>query len=182
MELKEHSDWGYAPRTRFNADQADLTVAFAVDFTTAGERCTRSAAKGKYVSIPLHLTPLEAARLLLNACIKFKVKTLNIAGNGIYTLTDFGYTQLDVIHWVYRVLKLVNQKHPIKKVVSGGQTGVDLAGGVAAYCLGIDVTMTYPLGFRQRGADGVDTNLTLLDVEFDVQKYITQFKNTMQEE
>lgn len=44
----------------------------------------------------------------------------------------------------------------IDKIISGGQTGVDIAGGWAAVKLGIDCTLTLPKGFKQRHEGGID--------------------------
>lgn len=35
-------------------------------------------------------------------------------------------------------------------MISGGQTGVDFAGGMAAEVLGLNLIMTFPKGFKQR--------------------------------
>ena len=51
----------YHDRTVMNAREADLTVAFAVDFSTAGEKLTREAAGDRYLAIGLPATP-EACR------------------------------------------------------------------------------------------------------------------------
>ena len=47
----------YAPRTQVNASSADLTVAFATDYATAGERLTMKMAGYRYVAVPLELDP-----------------------------------------------------------------------------------------------------------------------------
>ena len=41
----------YHDRTVINASWADLTVAFAIDFGTAGERLTRKAAGDRYLPV-----------------------------------------------------------------------------------------------------------------------------------
>lgn len=82
---------GYAERTKLNASSAGLTVAFAVDFETAGERLTaRSASRTKYLGILIQEVPdVEGMAWNLIDRMWFlskNTKTLNIAGNGIYTL------------------------------------------------------------------------------------------------
>lgn len=49
--IKESTSSKYTPRTYYNAKSADLTVAFAVDFSTAGERCTHKAAGANIVQL-----------------------------------------------------------------------------------------------------------------------------------
>lgn len=162
FEVVEHKSASYAPRTWHNASVADLTAAFAVDFTTAGERLTKKAAGEKYIHLDLSMEAMEAmeaTRSLYKACKKHNVRTLNIAGNGIYTLYSKGMDQEDANVYLYTVLSLVHKHHPIEKIVSGGQTGIDLAGGVVAKYLGIDCTMTLPKGFKMRFENGVDVDM-----------------------
>lgn len=159
LKVQEHKSPSYSPRTYHNASVADLTAAFAVNFYTAGEKLTHKAAGDKYVALDLGLEAIEAARLLYKACKKHSVSTLNIAGNGIYTLYAKGIDQHDINVYLYTVLSLVHKHHPLTKIVSGGQTGVDLAGGVVAKYLGIDCTMTLPKGFKMRFENGVDEDM-----------------------
>lgn len=159
FEVVEHKSASYAPRTWHNASVADLTAAFAVDFTTAGERLTKKAAGEKYIHLDLGMEAIESARRLYKACKKHNVRTLNIAGNGIYTLYSKGMDQEDANVYLYTVLSLVHKHHPIEKIISGGQTGIDLAGGLVAKHLGIDCTMTLPKGFKMRFENGVDVDM-----------------------
>lgn len=160
FSVKEHKSSSYAPRTYHNATTADLTVAFAIDFSTAGERLTKKAANGNYVAIDLSLEPIEAARLLYKVCKKHDVKVLNVAGNGIYTLYKKDWNQQSINHYLYEVISLVNQHWPLKGIISGGQSGVDLAGGVVAKYSGIPCEMTYPKGFVMRFEDGRDVQMS----------------------
>ncbi|MCC7544662.1 MAG: hypothetical protein IT506_04145 [Aquabacterium sp.] len=160
LELLEHSSPNYSPRTWANAKGADLTVAFAVDFTTAGEKLTHKAAGERYVGIDLALDPIQAARTLYRALRDHDAHTLNVAGNGIYTLAKHGWTQESVDAHVFAVLAKVHEHWPIRHVRSGGQTGVDMAGVTAAHALGIDALALLPKGFIQRGTDKVDRQLT----------------------
>lgn len=154
--VREHSSSKYSPRTYYNAKSADLTVAFATDFHTAGEKCTKNAAGDKYLSLDLNLNELETARSLYKAMVCTNAKTLNIAGNGIYTLAKSQITQRCIDNYVYFVLAKVIQYLPIHKIYTGGQTGVDLAGARAAWHLGIDCEVTYPKGYLMRGEDKID--------------------------
>lgn len=150
MKAVAHKSATYPPRTYHNAKTADLTVAFAEDFNSRGEELTATAAGEKYLHIELNMPAIEAARLLYKECKKRGVKVLNIAGNGIYTLKDYGWRQEHLNLWMYQVLDLVHKHYPLEMVISGGQTGVDFAGGVAGELLGLNPVMTFPKDFLQR--------------------------------
>lgn len=156
LTVQAHLSASYAPRTCTNAQAAGITAAFAVDFDTAGERLTRKAAQERYIAIPLGGDPVEAARALYRALRQHDAHTLNIAGNGIYTLSQAGWSQSAVNAWMYAVLAKVAAHWPLTLVRSGGQTGVDIAGVSAAHALGIDALALLPKGYLQRGADKVD--------------------------
>ena len=55
-------------------------------------------------------------------------KTLNIAGNGIYTMKDL-YNQEQLDEFTYQLIKAINEspnlKNKIVSIRSGGQTGFD---------------------------------------------------------
>lgn len=154
MKVREHKSPKYQQRTELNASSADLTIACAEDYESSGERLTRRLAeargKERYLKLPLSMKPIEAARLLWRRCKDLNVRTLNIAGNGIYTLKKYGWTDDSVNEWMYQMFKFVSQHHDFDLFISGGQTGADFAGGVAAEALGIDAVMTFPKGFKQR--------------------------------
>lgn len=150
MIITEHEMPIYPPRTRHNAKTSDVTVAFAEDYESHGEQLTIKEAGNKYFPIPLSTDTLAAARLLFAKCREKKCKILNIAGNGIYSLDKHGWTQEKLNRWMYDVLKLVHTHYPLEKVISGGQTGVDMAGCIAAEVLGIPNEMTLPKGYLQR--------------------------------
>jgi hypothetical protein len=86
--------------------------------------------------------------------------TLNIAGNGIYTMRDAGWNQEEVDVMTYRVLKgIVESPNLINKIVSirsGGQTGFDEAGAKAGIKLGIPTTILAPKGWKFRNESGTD--------------------------
>lgn len=160
LEINEHSSASYSPRTYHNAKTADLTVAIASDFTTAGEKLTHKAAGERYLSLDINISQIENARKLYSAMKRFNVKTLNIAGNGIYTLNKSGWVQHNVNMYVYGMLAPIKPYFPNTKIISGGQTGVDLAGLTAGHALYFDVVSTLPKGFIQRGTDMKDKTHT----------------------
>lgn len=156
VDLVEHSSANYAPRTGENARKADVTVAFAVDFTTAGEKLTHKVAGDKYVAVPFSLAVEDAAARLLRFLRSVNGRTLNVAGNGIYTLGRHRVTQEGANQYVFEVLRRVHLQNRLLAIRSGGQTGIDTAGLVAGMALGVPVTGLYPKGYRQRLADQTD--------------------------
>lgn len=168
--LHEHKSTSYAPRTFHNAVTADLTIAVAVNYYTGGEKLTHKAAGEKFLALPFDHPVVENARLLFKECQKRDVKILNVAGNGIATYAKAGVTRQEVNQYLYDMLALVTRHWPILKVISGGQTGADIAGAIAAHRLGIDVELTYPNGYRQRDEDGEDRNHTPEDIMAQIQQ------------
>lgn len=160
LELLEHASGFYGPRTGVNARSADVTVAMAVDFNTAGEKLTHKVAGARYVGIALGSDVDSAAQALTAFLRRKEARTLNVAGNGIYTLSKHGHTQESTNEWVYRLLLRVVKAHPLEHIRSGGQTGVDQAGLVAAVALGVPATGLFPKGFLQRNQQGVDAAQT----------------------
>jgi hypothetical protein len=164
-KFEESRAFGYAGRTRANAS-ADITIAIASDFNSAGERLTHKAViEQKKVYAPLEYrgqkaTDKAVAYLVekLNSVGKPSI-SLNVAGNGIYTLKNLGnqaavdaYT-LDLFE---RVIKHPDLKTTIASIRSGGQTGFDEAGIKAGRALGIPTTVLAPKGWRFRTVDGQD--------------------------
>lgn len=172
LKLIAHKSHGYMARTCHNAAEAELTAAFALNFETAGERLTRRMAGPRYVAIPFDSAPLDAARILYRALKTHNARTLNVAGNGLQTLSRSGWTQAQCNQFLYEVLSMVQPHWKLERVISGGQTGTDVAGGVAAAVLGIDVVMTFPAGFVQRGVDGVDRVHSEQQIMADVERMI----------
>jgi hypothetical protein len=181
LTILEHISSSYAPRTYANATKGDVTIAIAVDYNTAGERLTHKAAGGKYLKLDPKTSSTQNARDLW-VRLKQNGKNLpciNVAGNGIYTLSKNDICQEEVNLFVYRTLSLVHQHWPIGEVVSGGQTGIDLAGGVAGYVLDIPTTMLLPKGFKQRLEDGIDITQTELSVRKQVEFYAEKLRKEL---
>ncbi len=174
VTIREHASSSYGPRTWENAKKGDVTVAFGVDFETAGERLTHKASAGKYIGLPIGRGLLTAEHALACARKLFafartkNASCLNVAGNGIYTLTRHGLDQREVNRFVGSVICKVNEHWPLHLVVSGGQTGVDIAGGVAGVLAGLHIELTLPNGFLQRHADKVDRRHTKDEIEAQV--------------
>jgi hypothetical protein len=161
----EHPDSGYRGRTLRNAG-ADVTIAFAADFTTAGEKLTRrSVLEQGRVYCPVayrgHLATdnaIQAAVDALNRVGKPQV-TVNIAGNGVYTLKglgDQGAVDAYAEDFLRRVMASPGLTTSIASVRSGGQTGFDEAGVKAAHRLGLPTYVLAPKGWKFRTANGQD--------------------------
>jgi len=163
LELIEHESSSYQPRTKFNASSADLTIAFAVDFTTFGEQATKKFAGSKYIGFDLRSPACNIEAMVGSIVYEMQtknLKTLNIAGNGIYTLSRFGISQPEINQIVYEVIYGVQKIWPISKIYTGGQTGVDIAGAVTGIVCQIPVEVTFPKGCKQRSQHGKDINNT----------------------
>lgn len=160
IELNEHKSSSYAPRTYHNAAQG-VTLAIAIDFNTAGEKLTHKASNGKIVQAHYDDDWKDTARKLYTKLKKENCHVVNVAGNGIYTLQKYSITQDDINLHIYKILNIVNQHWKIDKVVSGGQTGADIAGLVAAYTIGIEAEGTWPKGYKMRWEDGKDVDMDL---------------------
>lgn len=159
--INQHTSAQYGPRTKHNADQG-VTVAIAVDHTTAGERLTQKYAAHRIIKITPEQFAANPVKCKMSIATKMaicKTKVLNIAGNGIYTWSKHGYDQYDVNELVYKLLEGVNLLQPIEKIVSGGQSGTDLAGLIAGAKLGIPSHGMWPKGYKMRFEDGVDVYL-----------------------
>lgn len=150
IRLQEHVSSNYGPRTFINAKDADWTIAIAVDYTTHGEVLTQKAAGDRFLQCPFHTDVLENARALFRRCVRYQVRALNVAGNGIYTFGQEGISQEQVNQYVYDLLKPVHAHHGLHLIRSGGQTGVDIAAAVAACKLDIEARILFPYGYKQR--------------------------------
>lgn len=173
----EHKSSNYSPRTYHNASQG-VTLAIATDFTTAGEKLTHKASNGKIVQIDYFntLDKLYPARSVYSLLKKNNCHILNIAGNGIYTLQKKGVTQEQVNQYVFDIVSLVHHHWPIERIVSGGQTGMDLAGLVTGCALNIETIGTWPKGFKMRFEDGKDVNMTEEKIKSLVYYYVKELE------
>jgi hypothetical protein len=122
---------GYGARTKANIRNADLTIAFAVDFTTGGEVLTKNLAGGLYYPVQLMRSDNYLAGLfemIITDLYGLGTLKLNVAGNGIYTLFEkASFKQSEIDAAIYLFLMLINEEIGISEIHSGGQTGVDEA-------------------------------------------------------
>lgn len=176
--INEHTSAKYPPRTYYNAKMGDVTLALAVDLTTAGELLTHRAAGDKYIGFKLtdEIDVLDIARPLYRKLKSSNAQTLNIAGNGIYTLSKYKCDQKFINQFVYLILEKVHTYYPIKKIYTGGQTGVDIAGAVAAVTLGIEAEVTLPKGYLQRFEDNKDVVQTKDDIHNQINNWVNKIE------
>lgn len=161
---------GYPARTEQNVICSDLTFAFAVDFYTGGEVLTKHLCdkyKKPIISIDFNNKDISDTRMnrVVNKINSLNIKNIfgtnevvvNVAGNGIYRMQE---SQDFINEWTRLFFeKLVN--HPAFKlkivlVRSGGQTGFDEAGVIAAAKLGIQALVLAPKGYLFRIEQGKD--------------------------
>lgn len=170
IDFQEEQSSGYRNRTIKNAS-ADATIAIAVDFNSAGEKLTKSSVLGqgkKYVPIDMHrlVNILEISKAATEIVDKLKSLnkkevTLNIAGNGIYTMRHVNITQEEMDRKMFDLLNAVLAKLAaidikIVSIRTGGQTGADEAGAKASIRFGKKTIVLAPKGWTFRNEQGVD--------------------------
>jgi len=165
IQFLEHSSPKYPPRTYENAS-ADLTIAFAFDFNTPGERLTYDAVKtqGKQY-IQVYPDDINALKIKTTASLisDKKISTINIAGNSLLTIKKhskkYDHTQFTIDALVYEFLKMVINNPifdaNITLIRSGGQSGFDEAGIKAAVRLGIPALCLCPKGWKYIDQSGI---------------------------
>lgn len=156
--LEDNSN-SYSHRTYVNAYNADATIAFAADFLTSGEKCTKRAAlQANKIYIPIDIFK-DINGVIKDTANKLKdCNSLNIAGNGIATLKRYGVSQEICDEIVFRFLHdlIYNQGCNFTEIRSGGQTGFDESAIKAGIMLGIKTICYCPKGWRFRTIDNVD--------------------------
>lgn len=182
--IREHTSPEYPPRTAINAKGGDVTLALAVDMTTRGELLTKKLVEqaGKiYCGFQLeeNVTSHDAARALYKNLVQSKGNHINIAGNSIHTLHQYGCSQEWINEFVFSVIETVHKHYPIAKIVTGGQTGVDMAGAIAGAVLGIHTEVTFPKGFRQRTSEKEIYSQKAEDVFADMEKQVSVLQATI---
>lgn len=143
----------YRTRTTVNANWSQITLRLAVDFSSPGEKRTATAAGRKLVDGNL----TESVDVIVTDIIKQindrnlpkEDIRLNVAGNGIYQFNNMSQSEInDKVTSILR--KLLDNGITISEIRSGGQTGVDEAGVVAARRLGIKTSILAPKGWLFR--------------------------------
>lgn len=154
----ESVDYTYSHRTKENALWADLTVALAVDYETAGEQLTRSVAGDRYLAVPLPLLDKDYGSMYLADSIASRIASrlaeghnkVNFAGNGIYTFEKHDISQGMLNRLLTNVMTRLAARGVDMEVRSGGQTGVDEAAIVAARANNYSWSVVCPRNFMMR--------------------------------
>ena len=152
----EDEDSGYRNRTEVNVKEADITIAFAVDYTTSGEYLTKNFTlkhSKPYYAFPLRSDNFEKnVQEVLSIIKDNNCRKINVAGNGIFTLTKYGISQEECDDYIFHALKAIVQDTNIEVIRSGGQTGADESGLKAALKLKIEGISYCPKGWKIRTA------------------------------
>ncbi len=129
---------------------SDVTVYFQYkQQDSSGKECTRKFAKEFYEVI---LPSLETVPLVADALQAYSLPILNIAGN---RLSKFDWVPQSLLNvWVLNYVEAVAKEvRGELHIVSGGQTGADWAGIVAAAKLELPCVATFPKNWRQENAE-----------------------------
>lgn len=163
--FQEDESSGYKSRTIKNAS-ADVTIAIAYDFNSAGEKLTKqSVISQQKLYLPVDINSLTTKENISSIAKKLsqqiknlnkKEIVLNIAGNGLYTLreTPFGDQALIDVLTHTLILNIISNLTDILTITTirtGGQTGFDEAGAKAGIKLGIPTLVLAPKGWTFRG-------------------------------
>lgn len=159
----EDTSSSYVPRTKRNAVEAELTIAFAVFPLSSGEKLTKRSVE-QAGRILISINPMmglyeDIAIKVARIIESNEVFTINIAGNSLHTLrhTDWAQEKCDeyVLSFLALIKRHIDSSRPLM-IRSGGQTGFDEAGNKAAIKMGIDTVIHFPKGWRFRPIDGKD--------------------------
>lgn len=96
--LVEHESAAYPPRTEANVRDSDATLRIAADFSSPGERCTKSAIERlRKHCLNIHASHLGGGPRVLRQCEHLRnwlrhhnVQVLNVAGNSEETAPGIG--------------------------------------------------------------------------------------------
>lgn len=163
--FQEEPTSGYKTRTIKNAS-ADATIAFATDFSTSGEKLTHESVLNqgkKYIGLNVNdISESNKSKMIefaIEELNKVNAKTLNIAGNRIFTMKG-KYNQQQVDDLTFEILHAIitspNLITPIELIRSGGQTGFDEAGIKAAVKLNIPALVLAPKNWTFRDITDID--------------------------
>ncbi|MBW5284206.1 hypothetical protein [Burkholderia gladioli] len=146
-----------------NAELADATAIFAVNFFTPSMRMLQRHLAGKCfpmsikepgLSTELTGDEIAAARALYRFLESNKVNLLNIAGNSLPTLRSSHLSQAQVGSFMMRILNKIHTHRPFSGFVTGGRHGVERAAAAVGVALGIPVQVGVPKGFMMPTLEG----------------------------
>lgn len=161
IQFIEHESPGYTGRTLRNISKTEMTLAFAMDFNSAGEKLTKSLCEKlnkPYQAVDLisGFSAYNRIAPIVRSMDVFDVKRLNIAGNGIYSLRQT-YTQRSLDDFIYAFMVLLIREYGYAvDIYSGGQTGVDEAALKFADKTGLPAVCNFPKRWLFRDIRGND--------------------------
>ncbi len=171
ITFEEEQTSGYKNRTIKNAS-ADVTIAIASDFNTAGEKLTKNSVLNQnklYLPVSTDIfsssndVNMMAGRIVGEIRkLNKKEITLNVAGNGIYSLKEVfpgGQNSVDIftLELFKNIINRLNEENiKISLLRTGGQTGFDEAGAKAGVKLNIPTTILAPKGWVFRDINSKD--------------------------
>jgi hypothetical protein len=178
IDFLEHPSLDYPGRTRDNVAESDATIAFALDFNSPGEVLTKQYCDKyhkPYIPVDLLIITNKDIEVIISVLQKYEVKTLNVAGNSIYTIAKAipkrpeASKQSIIDKVVYNTLTSVFTYYPALELIrSGGQSGADEAGLKAAVLMGIPAYCLAPKGWPYITAEGATVrNEFLFKARFD---------------
>lgn len=162
IKFIEHPVVGYPARTIQNIMQSDITIAIGVNLFTPGERLTARIAKEKYFPIAMKekkgVFEENTLECLIEALVRLRPLRINIAGNGIYNFPGWMQDQVMINFQITNLLgkAFLESKFRPTLIRSGGQTGIDEAGLIAATIIGIPALCLAPNGWLFRDKSGKD--------------------------
>lgn len=164
----------YPTRTAKNINEADGTLIFYVNANTPGEKLTLrvlTELKKPYLQVKLIVNKIEnkfdKPSISLQKFIdKYKIKTLNIAGNSISRFKNLTQEELDQL--IFDFLNHCSNIKNLDLIQSGGQSGADTAGIKAGIKLGIKTKVNAPGKWLFRDKDGND----IADKELFIKRFV----------
>lgn len=129
FQMQEHKDFGYKSRTWANIYDSDATIRLAVNFSSAGEKCTLNGIKAynkPYWDIQIDKNnPIIIAadvESLADWLINNDFKTINIAGNSHKTWTGMQSYTTKFLSYVFMSMG-INRGVLCKKYLSLAELG-----------------------------------------------------------
>jgi hypothetical protein len=167
LKIKASKSGSYAVRTKEVVSFSDISLLLNINPKSAGARCTYGALKSQnkpFEDVFYHNgKPVESALALDNALKNIETFSknrdttiINTAGNGISTWAIYYIPQIFLNELMYDKIDNLSLDKTKVAFISGGQTGVDLAGSVAAYILGYETRILLPAGYKIRTEDNTD--------------------------
>ena len=177
LSVVQMSSPSYPQRTEHNAKRGDVTASLAIDQTQRGETGDKLVAWEKDQKLEDFADSVTAKLQERNGT------TLNVTGNDIDVWKAKGVDQTKLNEDMLRVLSRVKENHPtLERVVTGGQSGSDIAAAIAARALGISVEVNMPRGFIQRvGGKTVNRSQASVEnyIEIEAKKLTTEAPEAM---